>query len=278
MVDNDEAQWRRGADMNQLKSTKRKEKISWLTGVLFLLLLGSGVASIYFLYQLNNEFKVVLKHEIPITGMISRITVHKLEQTSWLERALRHAEIAAHGRQDDEENTRLLNEAKAKFKEFSAKVSEEIDSASNMSTAAQRLAQAEGVKNELRSVEGSLISIRQEYADYINRVNELFALFANGNLSDAEQVANETEKLEEKFNQRLESLLFESENNTQRSLASIGEREGKAIIFFAMIISIALLFTIVTLFLNSIYYSSRKVRASRLGSNRNSNKLPLDDD
>jgi len=255
--------------MNQLKSTKRKEKISWLTGVLFLLLLGSGVASIYFLFQINNEFKVVLKHEIPITEMISRITVHKLEQTSWLERALRYAEIAARGQQNDEENTRLLNEAKAKFKEFSAKVSEEIDNASNMSTEAQKLAQAEGMRNELRSVEGSLISIREEYADYINHVNELFALFVNGNLSDAEKVANETEKIEKHFNQRLESLLFESENNTRLSLTSIGEREGKATIFAAMIISIALLFTVVTLFLNSIYFSSRKVRASRYGRNQN---------
>ena len=255
--------------MKRPKSTKRKGKGFWLTGVLFLLLSGSGVASIYFLFQINNEFKVVLKHKIPITEIISRITVHKLEQTSWLERALRHAEIAARGQQNDEENTRLLNEAKAKFQEFAAKVSEEIDSASNMSTAAQKLAQAEGMRNELRSVEGSLISIREEYADYINHVNELFALFVNGNLSDAEKAANETEKIEEKFNQRLESLLFESEKNTRRSLTSIGERKGKATIFAAIIISIALLFTVVTLFLNSIYFSSRKVRASRHGRNQN---------
>jgi len=255
--------------MKQLKSTKRKEKISWLTGVLFLLLLGSGIVSIYFLFQINNEFKVVLKHEIPITEMITRITVHKLEQTSWLERALRHAEVAAHGKQNDEQNTRLLNEAKAKFKEISVKVNEEIDNASNMSTEAQKIAQAEDRKIELRRVEELLISIREEYADYIKHVNELFALFVNGNLSDAEQVANETEKLEEDFNQRLESFLFESEKNTRRSLSNIREREGNALIFVAMIISIALLFTAFALFLNSIYSVSQKVSASRHGSNQN---------
>ena len=255
--------------MKQLKSTKRKEKISWLTGVLFLLLLGSGIASIYFLFQINNEFKVVLKHEIPITEMITRITVHKLEQTSWLERALRHAEVAAHGKQNDEQNTRLLNEAKAKFKEISVKVNEEIDHASNMSTEAQKIAQAEDMKIELRRVEELLISIREEYADYIKHVNELFALFLNGNLSDAEQVANETEKLEEDFNQRLESFLFESEKNIRRSLSNIREREGNALIFVAMIISIALLFTAFALFLNSIYSVSQKVSASRHGSNQN---------
>ncbi len=248
--------------MKQLKSTKRKEKISWLTGVLFLLLLGSGIASIYFLFQINNEFKVVLKHEIPITEMITRITVHKLEQTSWLERALRHAEVAAHGQQNDEENTRLLKEAKAKFKEFTVKVNEEIETASNMSTKAQKLAQAEEMRVELRRVEELLVSIREEYADYIKRVNELFALFVNGNIRDAEQVANETEKLEEGFNQRLESFLFETEEITRRSLSSIGEREGNTIIFIALIISIALLFTAIALFLNIIYLVSQKVRTS----------------
>jgi len=237
--------------MNQLKSTKRKEKISWLTGLLFLLLLGSGVASIYFLFQINNEFKVVLKHEIPITEMISRITVHKLEQTSWLERALRHAEIAARGQQNDEENTRLLTEAKAKFKEFTVKVNQEIETALNMSTEAKKLAQAEELIVELRRIDELLVSIREEYVDYIKRVNELFALFVNGNIRDAEKIANETEKLEEGFNQRLESFLFETEEITRRSLASIGEREGKAMIVIAIMISIALVLTIIALFLNS---------------------------
>ena len=237
--------------MKRSKSTKRKGKRSWLTGLLFLVLLGSGIASIYYLFQINNELNVILKHEMPITEMVTRITVHKLEQTSWLERALRHAEVAAHGQQNDEENTRLLKEAKAKFKEFTVKVNEEIETASNMSTEAQKLAQAEELIVELRRVDELLVSIREDYANYIKRVNQLFALFANGNIGDAEQIANETEKLEEGFNQRLESFLFETDEITRRSLSSIGEREGKAIIVIAMIISIALLLTIIALFLNS---------------------------
>lgn len=224
----------------------------------------------YFLFQINDEFKAVLKHELPITEMISRITVHKLEQTAWLERALRHAEIAAHGQPNDEENTRLLNEAKAKFKELAAKVNGEIDNASDMSAEAQKLVQAEAIKNELRSVGELLISIRDEYSEYIDHVNDLFALFENGSLSDAERFANETEKREEDFNQRLESLFFESEKNTLRSMSSIGERKEKALIVFAIIISIALLFTVVTLLLNSIFSVSRKGRGSRNGNNQNS--------
>lgn len=231
----------------------------------FLLLLGGGIASIYLLYQVNNELKVVVQHEIPITEVISRITVHKLEQTSWLERAFRHADIAARSQQNNEENTRLLIEAKAKFNEIAVQVEKEFDDALEMSTEAQKRAQAEGMRNEFRSIEQSLNSIREEYAGYINHVNELFASFMHGNLNDAEQAANETEKLEEDFNQRLESLLFESEKNAQRFLSSIEEREGRAI---AMIISIALVLTVVTLFLNYISLGSKKTRAAREKSNQ----------
>ena len=249
--------------MNQMKSTKRQEKVFWLTGLMFFILLGLGVTSIYFLFQINNELKGVLKKEIPITEMITRITVHKLEQTSWLERALRHAEVAAHGQRNDEENTRLLNEAKAKFKEITVKVNKEIDNASNMSTEAQKLVQSEHMGVELRRVQESLISIREEYTDYIKHANELFALFSNGNTSEAEKVANETEKLEEDFNQRLENFLFESGNITRYSLSSIGEREEKAIIIIAAVIGVALLLTVIALFLKAIFVVSSKVRASQ---------------
>ena len=236
--------------------------------MLFLVLMGAGAASIYFLYQVNNEFKMVLRHEMPITDVISRITVYKLEQTSWLERALRYADIAARSGQDDEENTRLLIEAKAKFKEIAKKVEIEIDDALAMSTEAQKHAQEEEMINELRSIHRSLISIREEYAGYIDHVSQLFALFSPGNLSDAQQAASRTEKLEEDFNQRLESFSFESKKNSQRLLSRIEEREAKAIIIVAMIISIALLFTVVTLFFNYISLGSRKTHVSRDRINR----------
>jgi len=183
--------------------------------------------------------------------MLTRITVHKLEQTSWLERAARHAEIAALGQQNDEENTRLLKEAKVKFKEPVIKVNEEIETASNMITEAQDLVHAEELIVELRRVDESLVSIREEYVDYIKRVNELFALLINGNIRSAEQIANETEKLDEGFNQRLERFLCKTGDITQCSLSNIREKDEKAIIVVASIISITLVLTSIALFLDS---------------------------
>ena len=93
----------------------------------------------------------------------------------------------------------------------------------------------------------------------------MFALCSNVNITEAEKVANETEKREEDFNQRLESFLFESEKFNRHSLLSIGEGEGKAIIIIAAIHSIALLLTVIALFLKVIYMASSKARASQNG-------------
>ena len=251
--------------MNQLKTAKNKENVFWLTGVLFFVLLGSGVASIYFLYQLNDDLKDVVEQEIPITEMITRITMHKLEQTYWFERGLRHAEIAARGQPNDETNLRLLNEARTRFKEIAVKINAEINSASSMSLEAQRRAHGEHMGAALGDIERSLSSIKEEYASYVTRADDLFDLFAAGKSSEAESLVAEIEDREDEFNQRLEAFLFQSENVTRDALASIGEREGKAIIIIAVIISVALLFTAAALFFKAIYAVSRKVRFSREG-------------
>jgi methyl-accepting chemotaxis protein len=249
--------------MNQSRSTEKKERVFWLTGLLFFVLLGSGAASIYFLFQLNNELKEIVEDELPITESTTRITLYKLEQTYWLERAFRHAEIAALGQQGEEDNTRLLGEAQDKFKEIAFKVSEEIANALAISRDAQKEAHTEHMSNELKNIEKSLSSIQQEYARYNNHVVEMFSLFSAGKMGEAKRLINETEKLEDDFNQTLEGFLLESEKFTRHSLSSIRKSEDKLIIIIATIISISLLFTIAVLLSKGIFAVVRKVPIPR---------------
>jgi len=249
--------------MNELKSTEKKEKVFWLTGLLFFVLIGSGVASIYFLFQLNNELKAIVEDDMPITERITRITMHKLEQTYWLERALRHAEIASLGQQSDEDGVRLLHEAQDKFREITVKVNEEIANALRISREAQKLARTEHLSNELRHIEDSLKTIEKEYARYNKHVVDVFSLFSAGKISEAKGLINATENLETDFNQRLEGFLIESEKFTRHSLSSIGKSEDKVIILIAAIISISLLYTVVILLSKGIFAAFQKVSIRR---------------
>ncbi len=249
--------------MKKSVSVQSKGKTFRLIGLFFVFLLVAGAVSIHYLFRVNNELKVVLEHEVPITELIARITVHKLEQTSLFERALRHAEVALPDRQADSEDTRRLEEAKAKFGEITLRINEEIETATRMSMDAQQSAPSEEMGAELRRIEALLTALRQEYADHVTRVDELLVLFTSRQVEDAERIADEMERLDEAFNQRLEHFLFETEEITRRALSLIGEKEGTAIILLAMIVSIALLFTVAALFLNSIYELAQKVGASR---------------
>ena len=227
--------------MNRLKHTKYKTKSSWVTGVLIFVVLVIGIASINFMVQTNNELKEIAEEDMPIVEVITQITIHKLEQTLWFERALRHAEIAVHGQENNEENVRFFREAKDEFKKFTVKVNEEINKAIRMSKEAQKLAYTVHLKNELGHIEEFLKSIEKEYGEHNKNIIKLFTLFENGKALEAENLISEIEKLEDDFNHRLEGFLLEVEKFSRHSLLSVGEHEDKAIFIMAAITSISLL-------------------------------------
>jgi len=227
--------------MKRLKHTKYKTKHSWATGILFFVLLGSGVASINFMVQLNNELKEIAEDDMPIMEVITQITIHKLEQTHWFERALRHAEMAVHGQENNEENTRLYQESKDEYIKITTNVHDEFNNAIRMSKEAQKLAYTEHLKNELGHIEKFLKSIEKEYSEYNRHIIELFALFENGEILKAENLIRETEKHDNNFNHRLEGFLIETEKFARHSLLSVGKHEDKVIFIMAAITSISLL-------------------------------------
>ena len=59
----------------------------FIAGILFFVVLGMGVTRIFFLVQFNRELKGISKENMPIMEMPTKITIHKLEQTHWSERA-----------------------------------------------------------------------------------------------------------------------------------------------------------------------------------------------
>lgn len=201
-----------------------------------------GVASINYMVQINNEFKEIAEEEMPIMELMTEITIHKLEQTNWFNRALRHIEIAALGQEDNKINMKLHQETKDEFKKKTIKINEEIDNAIRMSNEGQELSYTEHLKKELKLIEESLKSIKEEYEEYNEYAAKLFALFENGKIIEAEKLITETEKLEDTLNHKLEALLIEIEKFTRYSLVSVGEHEDKAVFIMAALTIISLLF------------------------------------
>jgi methyl-accepting chemotaxis protein len=254
-------------DMNRLKRTKHKTKVSWITGILFFVMLGMGVASINFMVQFNKELKEIAKEDMPIMELITQITIHKLEQTHWFERALRHGEAVVHRQGNNEENARLFRVAKDEFIKISIKLNEEFNNAARMSGKAQKSAYTEHLKNELGNIEEFLKSMEKEYGEYNKHIVELFASFEKGNILEAENLINETEKLDDDFNYRLEAFLIEVEKSARHSLLSVGEHEDKAIFIMTTITSISLLIMGVYILFIAIFASRGRSMSRGIGVN-----------
>lgn len=254
-------------DMNRLNRTKHKTKVSWITGIFFLVMLGMGVTSINFMVQFNKELKEIAKEDMPIMEVITQITIHKLEQTHWFERALRHAEAVVHRQENNEENARLFRVAKDEFIKISVKLNEEIDNAARMSGKAQKSAYTEHLKNELGNIEEFLKSMGKEYGEYNKHIVELFVSFENGNILEAENLINKAEKLDDDFNHRLEAFLIEVEKFARHSLLSVGEHEDKAIFIMAAITSISLLIIGVYILFMAIFNYWGRSKSRGIGVN-----------
>ncbi|MCP4698025.1 MAG: hypothetical protein GY862_14400 [Gammaproteobacteria bacterium] len=168
--------------MNMLKHTEVTIKISWVTKILLFVISGMGIASFIFMVKVDHELKEIAGGDMPVIEAVTQIMIHKLEQTHWVERALRYAEMAVHVQENNEENRKLFREAEDEFKKITVKVKEEIKRGQKLAEEVQKSAHTERMKKELRHIEEFLKSLEKEYGEYDKHILELFVLFKSGKI------------------------------------------------------------------------------------------------
>ena len=77
------------------------------------------------LTELGSELHEIAKEDIPLTKLLTKITSHQLEQTIWLERAIRFGDTRL---SSDQKKLGLLK-AKKEFTKYANLVEEELRSA-----------------------------------------------------------------------------------------------------------------------------------------------------
>ncbi len=227
--------------MNMLKHTEVTIKISWVTKILLFVISGMGMASFMFMVKVDHELKEIVGGDMPVIEAVTQIMIYKLEQTHWVERALRHAEVAVYIQKNNEENRKLFWKAEDEFKKITVKVKEKIKQGEKLAEEVQKSVHTERMKKELRHIDAFLKLLEKEYDEYDKHILELFSLFKNGKVQEAESLINETEKHDDDLNHRMEAFLIEIEEFTEDSLLRAQQHEDKAIFIIAVIISISLL-------------------------------------
>jgi len=109
--------------LTQLNNLSVGVKVLSIVGLCLVALAGVAGLSIFQMSKIGGEIQAIAEQDIPLTGILTKITIHQLEQAINMERAARFGESMAHDSHAGEQ----FEHAVAKFEALSVKVGAEIE-------------------------------------------------------------------------------------------------------------------------------------------------------
>lgn len=155
---------------NIIKKLKIGHRIYLLTGTMLLFIAVIGGTGIYKMSIIGKEMKEIAHRDIPLTEILSKLTVHQLEQAVLLEQGLRYSGVNVH----DENHT--VDSTVQNFKELAHQVDEELKKAEHM--AEQFIAETDNpvALKEFKHVLEQIKTIEEHHLSYEDHA---FSIFEN---------------------------------------------------------------------------------------------------
>lgn len=216
------------------------KKINILVIILMLLLIFTSLFGIGKVRKIGQEMVSISEEDMPLTELVSDITIKQLEKTILLERAMRSAGI---GLGDSD-----VNALKSEISTLGHNIAEEILSGEEIIAKAQLHPLSDQQDLELKKLSSALMAIEKEHHSYEEKVDHLFQSIKSGLSSTADEL-HEVEKAQESLNHHLESLLVGVEKMTAHALETVTEDEEHAL---QGIIVISLISVVIGLVLGSV--------------------------
>lgn len=188
-------------------------KILAIAGTLIAVMVASAGIGIYQMRLIGDSIYRVAERELPLTGIITQVTEHQLEQAIALQRALRYgAEMWT-----DPAKRRLFDQTVARFEALAARTDAEFATAGAM-VAKFIAAEEEGRElTEFQHIEAVLKSLDTAHATYQEHARVVLDALRRGNLSVAREIIEDVEAEEAKLDKELEELLDRIEAFTLES-------------------------------------------------------------
>jgi len=202
-----------------------KTQLSFITALFLTIILILSITTYLKLTTLGTEIQDVTEQNLPMSKVISQITIHQLQQSINFERVLRYG---------DEMQTNPLAEKHFKkalevFEELSKKVESEVKVGEELAAEAIVSSHTAQSKKDFQQVLDSLKKIEVEHKDYEKLSLDVFELITQGKIHDAHLNAEKIEKLEDELNTSLEHVLSSIEDFTILRSQQVLEDEGKTI-------------------------------------------------
>lgn len=191
---------------------------------------------------IGTEIAEITEEDIPLTAMVTKITVHQLEQAISVERTLAagYALYSGHAEAD------AMDKHIEHFEVLSKKVNAEILEGEELAKHAISVAHTEEARAEFTHVLDALKQIEKEHISFEEHVHQLFDALRAGSLYEADKLAVLVQAEEDKIDHEVEALLEELNAFTLQSAQVALEHEHAAelVIWMAGAAGLALLIVV----------------------------------
>jgi len=221
--------------MNIFKFMSIKLKLTLLTLMMFIALVGSMSYSLLQMNKIGIELVEIAEEHIPMTNIVAIITINQLEQAVNFERALRYGEEI--GREKGAE--KHFKEAIQHFNDLTDVIDEKVLIGEEFAEKGLQLAHTPEQVKEYRHVVEMLHLVETQHKTYVQHAIEVFDLIREGHKHEAIVTAELVEAEEEELDHELEQLLVELGGFTQRA-ATTAENDEKAAFFTLSILTVVI--------------------------------------
>ncbi|NQZ32826.1 MAG: methyl-accepting chemotaxis protein [Oceanospirillaceae bacterium] len=233
---------------NFFRNISLRNKLLLNTGFLLLMLLGSFLYAIYSLNKIGNELITIVEENMPLTHKLTVITVEQLEQAISFEKILHYGATLAI-------EPSALSKFHASIERFTkgtdvieSTIVEAIiltDHAVDYNNAA--------LLEKMKVVKKSLQHISLAHQQYVEHAEQVFNLYDEGYMRQAEIKAEQVEIEEDALDKEIETLLFDLQAFTEHSADAAHHHEQDAIITLSVIVALSIILGIIVSFITSKY-------------------------
>lgn len=188
-----------------------KQQLFALCSIALIALLFLISTTVIQLLSIKKELVNVVEEDIPLTSMVTDITLKQLEQSIEFERML-HYGVLIHLSDEERENAKKKYEkAIDRFTDLSKKVNKVFADTEKFILIVEEHSVNAVDKAKLHKFSEQLIELDESHKLYETHVSEVLVLLDERQLHNAEVMAESVEHEEDKLNQILEGLLKELE-------------------------------------------------------------------
>jgi len=228
--------------MAYLNNLKVGQKVYGIVGLCLLGLIGVSAFSVIQLNKIGREIAAVAEQDIPLTEILTKITLHQLEQSISFERALRFGETMANNARSAEQ----FKLASGAFKDLAVKVDRELKQGEELAKTAVEQAHSAKEAEAFKHVLDKILSIEKTHGTFDEHALEAFGLLTQGHIHEAIEKETAIELELTSLNHELEALLIKIEQFTAEATLAIEQHE-QTTLYMTIVVTLAVLLLAIVL-------------------------------